>query len=89
MRRTSTALAQAKGAIERAVPEVLFVCEKNTVRSQSAAVRTNALSDGAAHVGSAGSTPAYELNLLVTAATGELGLDHHDGLRGCMPRLSG
>jgi protein-tyrosine-phosphatase len=70
-----TALAQAKGAIDRTVPEVLFVCEQNAGRSQMAAVLTNALSGGAVHVRSAGSAPAHELNPSVVAAVNELGLD--------------
>ena len=41
-----TALGQATGAIERTVPEVLFVCEQNAGRSQMAAVFTNVLSGG-------------------------------------------
>lgn len=70
-----TALAQAKGAIDHTVPEVLFVCEQNAGRSQMAAVLTNALSGGAVHVRSAGSAPAQELNPAVVAAITELGLD--------------
>ena len=62
-----TALAQAKGALERSVPEVLFVCEQNAGRSQMAAILTSALSDGAVHVRSAGSAPAKDLNLVVVA----------------------
>ena len=69
-----TALAQAKGAIERAVPEVLFVCEQNAGRSQMAAVFTNALSGGAVHVRSAGSMPSAELNPTMVAVMTELGL---------------
>ena len=69
-----TALAQAKGAIERAVPEVLFVCEQNAGRSQMAAVFTNALSGGAVHVRSAGSMPSAELNPTRVAVMTELGL---------------
>ncbi|TFB77282.1 arsenate reductase ArsC [Cryobacterium glaciale] len=69
-----TALAQAKGAIERAVPEVLFVCEQNAGRSQMAAVFTNALSGGAVHVRSAGSMPSSELNPTMVAVMTELGL---------------
>ena len=42
-----TALGQATGAIERTVPEVLFVCEQNAGRSQMAAVFTNVLSGDA------------------------------------------
>ncbi len=70
-----TALAQAKGAFEHAVPEVLFVCEQNAGRSQMAAVLTNALSGGAVHVRSAGSAPAHELNPSVVSVIAELGLD--------------
>ncbi|TFD86046.1 arsenate reductase ArsC [Cryobacterium serini] len=69
-----TALAQAKGAIERAVPEVLFVCEQNAGRSQMAAVFTNTLSGGAVHVRSAGSMPSSELDPTMVAVMTELGL---------------
>ena len=70
-----TALAQAKGAIERDVPEVLFVCEQNAGRSQMAAVLTTHLSGGRVHVRSAGSMPSNELNLEVIEVMAELGLD--------------
>nr|WP_241978394.1 arsenate reductase ArsC [Cryobacterium sp. Hz9] len=73
-RERLTALAQAKGAIERPVPEVLFVCEQNAGRSQMAAVFTNALSGGAVHVRSAGSMPSSELNPTVVQVMNELGL---------------
>jgi protein-tyrosine-phosphatase len=70
-----TALAQAKGAIERPVPEVLFVCEQNAGRSQMAAVLTSQLGGGRVHVRSAGSAPAGELNPAVVDAIAELGFD--------------
>ena len=70
-----TALAQAKGAIESPVPEVLFVCEQNAGRSQMAAVLTKSLSDGRVHVRSAGSSPVAELNPAVVAVMAEIGLD--------------
>ncbi|WP_105033761.1 arsenate reductase ArsC [Cryobacterium aureum] len=73
-RERLTALAQAKGAFERPVPEVLFVCEQNAGRSQMAAVFTNALSGGAVHVRSAGSMPSSELNPTMVAVMSELGL---------------
>ena len=73
-RERLTALAQAKGAIERAVPEVLFVCEQNAGRSQMAAVFTNVLSGGAVHVRSAGSMPSSELDPTMVAVMTELGL---------------
>ncbi|MDH6236695.1 arsenate reductase ArsC [Cryobacterium sp. CG_9.6] len=70
-----TALAQAKGAVARPVPEVLFVCVENAGRSQMAAVLTSALSNGAVHVRSAGSSPAHELNPAAVHVMTELGLD--------------
>ncbi len=70
-----TALAQAKGAIESPVPEVLFVCEQNAGRSQMAAVLTNFLGDGSVHVRSAGSSPSASLNPAVIEVMAELGLD--------------
>jgi arsenate reductase len=73
-----TALAQAKGAIESPVPEVLFVCEQNAGRSQMAAALTQSLSAGRVHVRSAGSAPAHELNPAVIEAMAEIGLDLGD-----------
>ncbi|WP_157156697.1 arsenate reductase ArsC [Diaminobutyricimonas sp. LJ205] len=72
-----TALAQAKGAIARDVPEVLYVCELNAGRSQMAAVLTDHLSGGRVHVRSAGSMPAQELNPVVVEVMAEMGLDMH------------
>lgn len=70
-----TALAQAKGAIERQVPEVLFVCEQNAGRSQMAAALTDPLSGGKVHVRSAGSMPARDLNPAVVTVMTELGVN--------------
>ncbi|MFF9565630.1 arsenate reductase ArsC [Leifsonia sp. NPDC014704] len=70
-----TALAQAKGALNVGVPEVLFVCEQNAGRSQMAAVLTEHLSGGRVHVRSAGSAPADQLNPAVVEAMSEIGLD--------------
>ncbi len=70
-----TALAQAKGAIESPVPEVLFVCEQNAGRSQMAAILTNHLSGGRVHVRSAGSSPSDVINPAVIEVMAELGLD--------------
>jgi len=69
-----TALAQATGAIDRDVPEILFVCEQNAGRSQMAAALTHQLSGGRVHVRSAGSTPAHELNPAVASVMAEVGL---------------
>ena len=70
-----TALAQAKDAVARDVPEVLFVCEQNAGRSQMAAVLTHALAGDRVHVRSAGSMPAADLNPAVVVALREVGLD--------------
>lgn len=70
-----TALAQAKGALPRDVPEVLFVCEQNAGRSQMAAALTAHLSKGGVHVRSAGSMPSTELNPAVVTAMQEIGVD--------------
>ena len=70
-----TALAQAKGAIAREVPEVLFVCEQNAGRSQMAAVLTAHLSGGRVHVRSAGSLPSGEIHAAVIEVMREIGLD--------------
>lgn len=70
-----TALAQAKGAIGRPVPEILFLCEQNAGRSQMAALLTAALSGGAVHVRSAGTAPAAYVHDDVNMAMNELMLD--------------
>ncbi|GAA1526831.1 protein-tyrosine-phosphatase [Agromyces terreus] len=69
------ALAQAKGALAHDVPEVLFVCEQNSGRSQMAAVLTHSIAGDRVHVRSAGSMPAADLNPDVVAVLDELGLD--------------
>ncbi|MBC7725076.1 MAG: arsenate reductase ArsC [Burkholderiaceae bacterium] len=73
-----TALAQAKGAIEQGVPEILFVCEQNAGRSHMAAALTASMSKGRVHVRSAGSAPARELHPHVVEVLAELGLDLTD-----------
>ena len=70
-----TALAQAKGAIESPVPEILFVCEQNAGRSQMAAVLADHLGEGRVHVRSAGSSPTDVINPAVIEVMAELGLD--------------
>jgi arsenate reductase len=52
-----TALAQSKGLVVKAVPEVLYICVHNSGRSQMAAALTRHLSGGRVHVRSAGSQP--------------------------------
>lgn len=70
-----TALAQAKGAAPKDVPEVLFVCVHNAGRSQLAATLLNHRAAGRVHVRSAGSAPAAEIEPAVAQVMQELGLD--------------
>lgn len=70
-----TALAQVDGTLPRSVPEVLFVCEQNSGRSQMAAAWLRSLGGGRVHVRSAGSQPADQLLPDVVAAMGEVGID--------------
>jgi arsenate reductase len=69
------ALGQAEGTIDKAVPEVLFVCVQNAGRSQMAAGLLNKLAGGRVHVRSAGSEPADRINPNVVAAMAEAGVD--------------
>jgi hypothetical protein len=55
------AVAQATGAVEKPLPEVLFVCERNAGRSQMAACLAHKLSRGWIGVRSAGSHPTANL----------------------------
>ena len=57
------------------IPEVLFVCTHNAVRSQMAAALLDQQAAGRLHVTSAGSQPAAELNPAVVQAMVEIGLD--------------
>ena len=70
-----TALAQAKGAIVKDVPEVLFVCVHNAGRSQMAAALLTHHAAGRVHVRSAGSAPVEAISPVVVEAMAELGLD--------------
>jgi arsenate reductase len=69
------ALAQAEGILDKAQPEVLFVCVHNAGRSQMAAALLKLRSQGRVNVRSAGSTPADEINPNAMLAMEELGLD--------------
>jgi len=73
-----TALAQAKGAIAKSVPEVLFVCVHNAGRSQLAAALLHAKAAGRLHVPSAGSMPAEQVNPDVAAVLAEVAVDLAD-----------
>jgi protein-tyrosine-phosphatase len=77
-----TALAQSEGAVDKPVPEVLFVCVHNAGRSQMAAALMQARAAGRVHVRSAGSEPAEQINPNVVTAMEEIGLD----LKGQYPK---
>jgi arsenate reductase (thioredoxin) len=69
------ALAQAEGIVDKAQPEVLFVCVHNAGRSQMAAGLLKLRSDGRINVRSAGSAPGEEINPNAISALEELGID--------------
>ena len=69
------AVAQTEGLVAKALPEVLFVCEHNSGRSQMAAALTHELSNGRVAVRSAGSHPTEKINPIVVQAMSELGID--------------
>lgn len=69
------AVAQVEGLVAKTLPEVLFVCEQNSGRSQMAAVLAHQLSDRQVAVRSAGSHPTETINPTVVVAMIELGID--------------
>jgi arsenate reductase (thioredoxin) len=69
------AVAQSTGVVEKPLPEVLFVCERNAGRSQMAACLAHHLSNGWVAVRSAGSHPDEHIDPTVVAALAEIGLD--------------
>lgn len=69
------AVAQSTGALEKPLPEVLFVCERNAGRSQMAACLAHELSNGWIAVRSAGSHPDEQIDPMVVRAMAEVGLD--------------
>jgi protein-tyrosine-phosphatase len=69
------AVAQWTGVVEKPLPEVLFVCERNAGRGQMAACLAHHLSKGGIAVRSAGSHPAEQIDPVVVAAMAEVGLD--------------
>jgi protein-tyrosine-phosphatase len=69
------AVAQHEPRVERAMPEVLFGCERNAGRSQIAAALANHLSNGWVGVRSAGSHPDERIDPLVAWSMSELGVD--------------
>jgi arsenate reductase len=69
------AAAQSRGIVEKELPEVLFVCERNAGRSQMAAAFAYQLSNGWVGVRSAGSHPEEQIDPVVVQAMSELGVD--------------
>jgi len=69
------AIAHAHGRLDKALPEVLFVCEHNAGRSQIAAALTHHLSNGWVGVRSAGTHPDEQIDPVVVRAMSELGVD--------------
>jgi arsenate reductase (thioredoxin) len=69
------AVAQTEGLVAKALPEVLFVCEHNSGRSQMAAALAHELSNGAVAVRSAGSHPTEKIEPVVVEAMSEVGVD--------------
>ena len=69
------AVAQTEGLVAKALPEVLFVCEHNSGRSQMAAALTHDLSNRRVAVRSAGSHPTEKIDPIVVQAMSELGID--------------
>ncbi len=69
------AVAQARGRIDKALLEVLFVCEHNAGRSQIAAALTHHLSKGWVGVHSAGTDPDEQIDPVVIQAMSEIGVD--------------
>lgn len=69
-----TALATAKGAIERTGPEVLFICVQNAGRSQMAAALLKAYAGDRVNVRSAGSAPGEVIEPNVIEAMARRGL---------------
>jgi arsenate reductase len=57
------------------VPEVLFVCVRNSGRSQMAAALLDHHARGRVHVRSAGSDPGERINPVVVSALAELDID--------------
>jgi protein-tyrosine-phosphatase len=69
------AIGQAKGAIAKHVPEILFVCGKDSGRSQMAAAFANVLSGGRVNARSAGEHHAHAVQPPVLEAMREVRMD--------------
>ena len=75
VRERLEAVAQAMGLVAKALPQVLFVCEHNSGRSQMAAALAHELSGGRVAVRSAGSHPAERIDPVAAEAMSEIGID--------------
>lgn len=64
---------------ERPTPSVLFVCVRNSGKSQMAAALLNAAADGDVVAHSAGTDPGTQLNALSVRALAEIGVDMSTG----------
>ncbi len=69
------AVAEAERIVAKALPEVLFVCEHNSGRSQMAAALTHELSADTVGVRSAGTSPVERIEPVVVEAMNEVGID--------------
>jgi arsenate reductase len=69
------ALAKVEGYLSSDRPELVFVCTRNSGRSQMAAAFATELSGGELIAHSAGSQPADRVRPAVVAAMAELGID--------------
>ncbi len=69
------AVGQSEGRIKKHVPEILFVCAKNSGRSQMAAAFANVLSGGRVSARSAGEHHAHDVQSTVVEAMRETGID--------------
>lgn len=69
------AVAQSEGLVPKALPELLFVCEHNSGRSQMAAALAHDRSGGLVAVRSAGSHPTERIEPAVVDAMAEVGID--------------
>lgn len=72
------ASAVASGALDKVVPEILFVCTHNAARSQLAAALLTAQAGTRVTVSSAGTDPAGHVDPLVVEALAEVGIDAAD-----------
>lgn len=76
-RDTLRSLARTRGLSGGGIPEILFVCEHNSARSQMAAAFTQHFAGEHVHVRSAGAHPLGFINPLVERVMAERGIELH------------